>query len=214
MSGPNYLPKVPTVLQSFADWQPLFLDNFAALSNAFGVNHVPLEATSNAGNHTIIQLLQQKSSQQTNVAEIAVYAKDVVGQTDQIFFKYQQNGQEFQFSNYQIYPITSTVTQISYFTFLPGGYIVYFGQVNPRAPNIIQPNDKLFLQPAICTNIISVNLTPVNVSTISFATSVTLEQVGDYFTGIYLKYNLSQPNFKRFSMYYMVVGQIKLEKTP
>ena len=90
-------------------------------------NHIPLDSASGAGNHTMVQLLEQTNAQQTNAGEISVYTKDASDQTDQIFLRYQGNGQEFQFTNYQIYSIVPTALQTSYFTFLPGRVLLYFG---------------------------------------------------------------------------------------
>lgn len=138
--------------------QPELFDNFAAIFNAFLVNHIPLNEA-NQGNHTIIQLIEQLNDPQTNSNDLAVYTKDAPGQTDQIFMKFQKNGQVFQFTNYQIYSIFAGPTQSSYFTFLPGRIIVYFGSFT-SLPN----NNQLNLIPPIATNIITVSQVPTGLT--------------------------------------------------
>src|ERR1700733_2891876 len=120
----TYIPSTPTPKLSFADWQIQFIQNFTQLAKCFAVNHVPLTAATEAGNHTILQMAEQPGSLQVNLSEIAAYSKEVLGQTDQLFLKYQgASGPEFQYTNYQIYPVTTVNPnneQIQYFTFLPG----------------------------------------------------------------------------------------------
>lgn len=166
----NYNPNVPRITDSFAEWQPEFLMNFKQLFRAFFQNHVSLSSTSNAGNHTYIQLFEQTSPQQTNVGEFAIYTKEDDTTTDQIFMRYQGNGTEFQFSCYQIYPLTPTDSQTPFFAFLPGKVICYFGLFNQTVSVPIQ--NQILLNPPIARNIISVNLTGVNNT--NPASSVTL----------------------------------------
>ncbi len=166
----NYNPNVPLVTDSFSAWQPEFLMNFSQLSKAFSQNHVPLTAGSNAGNHNYIQLFEQTSPQQTNVGEFAIYTKEDDTTTDQIFMRNQGNGTEYEFSCYQIYPITPTASQVPFFTFLPGKVICYFGLFNQTVSTPLQKN--ITLTPPIARNIISVNLTGANNT--NAASSVTL----------------------------------------
>ena len=166
----NYNPNVPLVTDNFAAWQPEFLMNFSQLSKAFSQNHVPLTAGSNAGNHNYIQLFEQTSPQQTNVGEFAIYTKEDDTTTDQIFMRNQGNGTEYEFTCYQIYPITPTASQVPFFTFLPGKVICYFGLFNQTVSTPLQKN--ITLIPPIARNIISVNLTGANNT--NSASSVTL----------------------------------------
>lgn len=159
MSSELYNPNVPPKPEtSFADSQPLLLTNFLQLYNNFKVNHIPLDAGSTAGNHTIVELVEQVAPLQTPVSTINIYTKDVVGQTDQIFFRYQGNGQEFQYSNYQIYPVIAQNGQIPFFTFLPGGLLLYFGSFSTLT------NNKLKLFPPIAKNIIGMSFCPIGTS--------------------------------------------------
>ena len=160
MSSPiNYDPNTPINSQSFAAWQESFIENFTQLSDAFSANHVALDAASNNGNHTVIQLLEQASAQQTGISEITVYTKNVLNTAgektnqDQLFMRLPGNSTEFQFSCYQIYKLTQPNT---FFTFLPGGLIVYFGLY---LYNIAAKQQILNLFPAVAKNIMSVNFT-------------------------------------------------------
>lgn len=156
MSAPiNYDPNTPITSQSFAEWQEQFIENFTQLNNAFQENHIALDAASGNGNHTVLEMLQREDPQATGNAELAVYSKDVEGQTDQIFIRNPANGVEYQFTNYQIYSLSATNPN-QYFTFLPGKILCYFGLFTPNNPGPI----KLFtLNPAIAKNILSVNFT-------------------------------------------------------
>ncbi len=150
---PTYDPNVPeNPSDSLASTQPEFLNNFLQLYNSFKTNHVPLDASSSAGNHTIVELTEQENTFQTDINEITVYSKDVSGQTDQLFLRYQGNGQEIQVTNYQIYPINTTNPPTQFFTFLPGKLIVYFGSVTPTGTSYV-----LNLTPPVAFNILSID---------------------------------------------------------
>lgn len=156
MTTPKYNPNVPQYANNnLAQTQKPFLDNFLSLYNIFSVNHVPLDAGSTAGNHTIIQTLEQETSHQTDLGEISIYTKNVEDQTDQIFMRYQGNGQEFQYINYQIYSITNIPNQTSYFTFLPGKIVVFFGNFTSL------PNNTLILYPPIAKSIMGMSFCPI-----------------------------------------------------
>ena len=162
MTSLFYNPNTPISTESFAQWQENFIQNFTQSNNAFSQDHVPLDAASNAGNHNVIELLKRKSTQQTGVAELSLYSKNVVNQTDQIFMNIQ--GSEFQYSNYQIYALPTTNT---YFTFLPGGLIVYFGLSDYKTAPGSGSFKNLVLVPAIAKNVISVNFTQAVPNTIA-----------------------------------------------
>lgn len=149
----NYDPNTPLLKDPFSVWQEKMLNNFMIMDPAFAVNHVALEAVSNAGNHTVVNLLEQSRDQQTGGLEMTAYAKDIPYQTDQLYMRYNGNGTVFQFTNYQIYPLNVSNIQSAFFTTLPGGLIVYFGKMFHPTGNPIQ------LYPQICTNIVSINCT-------------------------------------------------------
>lgn len=158
MSG-NYDPYDPSVPQrpgeSLADTQPELLNNFFQLFQKFAINHVSLDAGATAGNHTIIELVEQENPIQTDVSEISIYTKEDAKTTDQVFIRYQGNGQEFQYTCYQIYSLTPANGQTPFFTFLPGKILVYFGSFTS-----LQAGNILKLSPAVGVNLITVSLCP------------------------------------------------------
>jgi hypothetical protein len=158
MTTPTYDPNIPQFPDdSLSVSQPQFQRNFSTLFNAFAKNHVPLNS-SNAGNHTLLELLERVNAQQTDPGEMSVYTKDVEGQTDQIFIRYQGNGTEFQVTNYQLYSIKGDDSVLKeYFTFLPGKIIIYFGVLlKPASTKGIIP-----LNPPVCTKILSASCCPI-----------------------------------------------------
>lgn len=180
MTANTYQPDIPLRKDKFNDSQGEFLTNFMDIFNAFSQNHVPLNATSNAGNHTIIQLLEQSTGTQfqTNAGEISAYVKNVPGQTDQVFLRYQGNQKEFQFTNYQLYSLPAIGNQIPFFTFLPGKIIMYFGFVNPLS-NI----GTIDLTPKVSINICGVNIGPLGDGSFALyppTVNVQQDQFGKY----------------------------------
>jgi hypothetical protein len=151
MWNPN-VPELPS--DPLATSQPEILSNFATLFNAFLVNHISLAVGAGAGNHSIVELVQQGAAFQTVLNEISAYTKNAPDQTDQLFLRYQGNGQEFQYSNYQIYSVAPQNGQIPFFTFLPGRILVYFGSFTQL------PNNTLFLYPGIAKTIFGISFCP------------------------------------------------------
>lgn len=197
MATPDpYNPNVPQFPgNSLASSQPKILDNFIQMYNKFLVNHVELNAGSTAGNHTIVQLLEQDSGPETNLGELSIYTKDVPGQTDQLFLRRQNNGPEIQLTNYQIYVSGTT----NFFTFLPGKFIVYFGSFTTLE------NNKLKLQPAVAKNITSVSSCPLGVAP-KYKCNVSLESINGLFTGVIFQssiFNTGPP-----PSYYLIVGNL------
>ena len=157
---PPYDPNVPNnPFSSLAATQPEFLNDFLQLYNVFKVNHIPLDNSTVPGNHTFIELVEQQVPAQTDVDEISVYTKGVPDQTDQIFIRYQGNGQEFQYTNYQIYSIEPQNGVTTFFTFLPGGLLLLFGSFTDLPKNILN------LYPPVAKNIITVSMCPMKATT-------------------------------------------------
>lgn len=179
MTTPGYNPNVPeNPSDSLADSQPEMLQNFLSLYEIFKRNHIALDAGATAGDHSIVQLLEQDHSFETNVSEISMYAKDVAGQTDQVFLRYQGNGQEIQLTNYQIYSLVQPSGGSAFFTFLPGKIIVYFGSFTTL------PNNVLSLSPPIAKKIITISFCPIG-NTPTYKPKVTLQQPSSgFYTGI------------------------------
>lgn len=151
-----YNPNIPKVTDDLASSQPNFLNNFFQIYEAFRANHVALDAGSpNEGDHTVVEMLRQNGSFQTDVGELSVYTKSVEGQTDQLFLRYQGNGTEVQITNYQIYGPVQLSGQSIYMTFLPGKLLVLFGAFYP--PNL--PDGRsIQLSPYIMKNIMALNV--------------------------------------------------------
>ncbi len=154
MTTPPYDPRTPLPDEFIADSQPEFLQNFGQLFDAFNLNHISLNDATDPGNHEVIQLFEQERGRETFSQEISIYSKKVANQTDQLFMRYPSNGKEIQLSQYQIYAIQATATQEAYFTFLPGGLLVYFG----KAICIGKTEANISLNPSVCTNILGINL--------------------------------------------------------
>lgn len=182
MSDAFYNANIPLVSTEFDKWQQLFLDNFTQLSRAFAVNHIPLEDSTTAEQHTIVQLIEQAEdiAIQTQIGDFAAYVKNVEGQTDQIFMRYEGNGTEFQFTNYQIYSILATTSQEAYFTVLPGKIMVFFGTVLKATEG---KASRILLNPSIAKNIIGINITTFSLIT-GQVTSLTKTQDEKYITAI------------------------------
>lgn len=158
MSYDPYDPQVPQFpTDSLETSQPELLNNFKTLYDIFFKNHVALDAASDKGNHTIVQLIEQINPLQTDVSEISVYTKKIEGSTDQVFLRYQGNGQEFAYTCYQIYGLTPLPNQIPYFTFLPGSILVYFGTFIKTAIT----DQVLTLYPPIAKNIMALSFCPL-----------------------------------------------------
>ena len=203
----SYNPNVPANRpDDLATSQPQLLNNFLQIYNIFANNHIALDSASNAGNHTIIQLFEQSNAIQTNTGEINVYTKDVEGQTDQIFLKYQgPSGQEFQFTTYQIYSLIPTDTQISYFTFLPGNILIYFGTINSPAKQ-----NTLDLKPSVGKNLITANFTPImTVPSIpllgdAYKPSISIKKENEIITSLVLNQRKTLPQPKKLNYFVMV----------
>jgi hypothetical protein len=184
MTQPAYYdPKIPEPNNTIADSQDLFLTNFSQLALAFQQDHIPLDALADLGNHNVVRLVEQlPAGLSTQLNEISLYSKEVADQTDQLFIRFQENGKEVQLTNYQNYPLefiyqNNVLVQTPYFTFLPGGIIVYFG--------LVFPNKNAFalrLEPAIATNIFGVNLGVYGnyPSTFPSTVSLTVNPQGKY----------------------------------
>lgn len=200
----TYNPNTPINTDFINASQTDILSNFATFYTAFLANHVPLDAPSGAGNHTIVQMPEQETAFQTDVGEISVYTNFAESSTDQVFIRYQNNQIPFQFSNYQIYSIPAADGYISFFTFLPGNVLVYFGAVN-----ITGFPFPFKLNPPIAKNIIAMN----------FCLSGTFTLGGGYYpwisievptNNIYSVINLNDPLFqtKPGVYYYLVLANI------
>lgn len=204
MTAPNtpaYNPNIPTRDMVYADWQTNFLANFERLYLDFAKNHVTLDSASNAGNHTVMQLIEQEDSQQTGATEISVYTKKVEGQTDQIFMKYG-NGTEFQVTLWQIYPVTYISNQTLFISFLPGNIMVNFGQYTVTAGQGV--SSIIEFKPYAMRNILSINITGGGTASSVYTATLNINP-GGYFTGMTIP---TATNLSGVVLNYIVTGNL------
>ena len=177
MTNPvQYNPNVPeNFSDSLAISQPDFLTNFAQLYTIFNENHVAIDAGATAGNHNLAELITRTKEPQTDLGELSLYSKVDENTTNQLYMRQEGNQKEFLYTCYQIYPIQAPPNKTAYFTFLPGGLIVYFGtSTNPPIA------DYLDLVPFVTKNVISalvcpIGATPFNKPTVGIIASSILE---------------------------------------
>lgn len=150
-------PFDPNVPENFSDplatSQPELQNNFFQMYEIFKKNHIEINDTIAPGIHKYVELLEQENSPQTDIGEISIYSKDVEGQTNQIFLKFQ-GGQEIQLTTYQIYSILATNKQSYFFSFLPGNVLIYFGEKiaggNPGNITLLPPVAKNIISAMVC----------------------------------------------------------------
>lgn len=211
---PGYDPLIPLSTDTIADSQSNFLDNFSTLFTAFSQNHVSLNSLANAGNHNAIELVETPvgRSPATLVDEIAIYVKKAAGSTDQIWMRYPLNGKEFQLTEYQIYALkpvsfNGVEYQYPYFSFLPGGIIVYFGKVLCTKFGSASPV-YIALEPAVCKNMMGINLCPiggVNANLPQSNVTLTASKPDLVYTSIALN---TLPGTNLPDQYYLAFGNI------
>jgi hypothetical protein len=204
MTAPKYNPNVPQQPDSaLSVTQKPLQDNFQVLFDVFKVNHVPLDSVSDIGNHSLVQLLQQVNPIETQFGEINAYTKEAKAQTDQVYLRYQGNGQEFQYTNYQLYTLEPVDNPTNFFTFLPGRILVYFGVYVQSGSVGSKKRKYLTLRPAVAVNIISVNYCPISTTPPTLIPTAFVQTAVDgFFTQIDLALNDKQ------SAYYLVTANI------
>lgn len=113
--------------------------NFSSYANIFDNNHVALNAN-NQGKHTHVILQQQGSNPSVQGGFDTLYSKSVVAQSgtsQELFAKIPQfltidkpnNPTQLTFN------VVNTTGPSQYQSFLPGGYIIYFGSIPSAALN-------------------------------------------------------------------------------
>lgn len=209
---PVYSPnEPPRANSSIGASQPAFLNNFTTLYTAFAANHVPLDASSGAGDHTILQMFSQTAQFQTNTGELSLYGRQItstVGNSSvvtnyQLFLRQQGNATEFPWTNFQIYQPSAPITgQIQYFSTLPGGLIIYFGTIFPANT---ETANTITLRPPICVNVIAVNLCAHGTNTYSPVTNVLNPTSNGIYEYIQLQFTgLGFPKAQSYD--YIVIG--------
>lgn len=198
----TYQPNTPQFpSDSLAESQKNFLANFQSLFTNFALDHVAMNTAVTAGNHSVVHLIEQDNALQTDDQEISVYTKKAAGQTDQVFLRYQNNGQEIQYTNYQIYSIPSTQFSTRYFTFLPGRIIMYFGTFQ-NLPNLI-----FNLKPTVAKDVISVSTTPIGTA-LRDAETLVASDVTDTKIQFHVNPRKSNAGTASSPYFYMIVANI------
>ncbi len=200
----DYNPNTPDPNSTLGSSQPIFQKNFQSLFDTFLKNHVSLIGGATAGNHNVIQLLETLSSFQTDFGEFSISTQNVEGQTNQLFMRYQGNGEDFQYTNYQIYKPIDYPWRISYFTFLPGKLLVYFGTFIPSKYPAGFGDPAIVLEPFVSKNIFSFNMSPIGTTT-TVNPQITL--IKNENANIIRAIGFTQFN-KNLDYYYMVVSNI------
>jgi len=201
-----YDPNTPLITTTFADWQVDFQANFERLAIAFAVNHVNLDAASNAGNHNYVEFVTREKFPEISLKDFGIYSLFDESKIPQLFMSFQNN-QSFQYTGYQIYPIEpQTPTQTTYFTILPGSMIAIFGRVNSSGTTLF----KIELNPPIIKDngVISINLTPVDGTGLTPTVAPATNNEGKY-TSIQLLSNVPGTGSNPLSdYYYLIIGNI------
>ncbi len=173
MSTSIYNPNIPVDGESIADLQIDMLNNFQRLYFGFNQDHVAISNPSTditTGLHTNCKFIPYlvTTPPSTQFDEMSIHSHPIPNQTDQFFLRYASNGPDIQFSQYTIVNLApimrgAVTLQIPYYTFLPGGIVVYFGTVFGNSAG----NNQIILNPQICNNILSVSATPIKNITVN-----------------------------------------------
>lgn len=123
----TYDPNIPQPLDALADSQVDLLSNFIKMSEVFANNHIPLESatTADRGKHGEIELVQRVNTPLNSTTNLSLYTKEGTDIESQLYYLPKDPNSEIQITNYQNYDVSMDDSRI--FTFLPGGFIIYFG---------------------------------------------------------------------------------------
>jgi hypothetical protein len=202
---PYYDPNIPLINMPFADWQVNFLANFQRLGIAFSINHVALDATSNAGNHTYVDFVARDKIPEISISDFGIFSSFDTSKIPQLFMSFQNN-QSFQYTAYQIFPVDPPIAnQTTYFTILPGSLIAIFGKVSCAGKTFFSLN----LSPPLIKDggLISMCFTPVD------NTGLTPTVIPAAWEGKYLQIQLSSNvpgtgSNPLSDYYYLIIGNI------
>jgi hypothetical protein len=113
-------------------------ENFSQFQTVFSTNHIPINQ-SNQGKHTAVIFDQQSSDPGVTSNYTATYAKEVtntIGTEPQLFLQVPQflPNEQPNIAQQLTYNQVNTTGAPMYQTFLPGGYVMYFGMVTTPFP--------------------------------------------------------------------------------
>lgn len=151
-------PNIPTPTDIPSQSQAQLLANFSTSNTVFGINHVPFDAALNNGKHNFATLLNQAGDPATAAGELAIYAKSFGG-VSTYYMRKESNGTVIQLSN--VDPILFNPAS----TFLPGGYLLQFGNLNVIAGNNTVNFPIAFNSPPFSVTITLELLGPANTTT-------------------------------------------------
>jgi hypothetical protein len=120
-----YTANIPQSGDQISQSQPLILANFQSLQDAQDRNHVALSDTVNRGKHNFVEMPAQGSTPVTAVGEIELHGKAIGGTTQLYCSRDNDVGTLTQLTT-AIVPLVAT----SGYSFIPGGMIIQWGQVN------------------------------------------------------------------------------------
>lgn len=153
--GPSPRLDAPNIRNNFSSWNTNFNANHTAMNNRF------------QGDHEDVIFELQTVDPGVTEDLVALYSKNVTTKVDtqpELFFQIKK----FLPTEFDTYPAENTPMQLTYNTvntagpvyqsFLPGGYVIYFGSTNDITTNIT-------LSPAPTTILIAI-ATPNNMTTV------------------------------------------------
>lgn len=132
MGIPTFTDNIPSSGQSLGQTRQAINDNFGNYYGVMSVNHyAPDDA--NKGKHKFLQMPEQASAPLTAVNELALYSKDVSGNS-RMFLRQENNGAEIQISG-----VTPSISGNKGYTFLPGGFLMQWGRVTINSNSLSWP---------------------------------------------------------------------------
>ena len=119
-----YTANIPQSGDQISQSQPLILANFQSLQDAQDRNHVALSDTLNRGKHKFVTMRVQ-AVPVTEVGEFELHAQ-TTGSTSQLYCSRDNDISTLTQLTTAIVPLVAT----SGYSFIPGGMIIQWGQVN------------------------------------------------------------------------------------
>ncbi len=132
----TYNPAIPQATDLISQSQSQILTNFSQADTAFAIDHTAFSVLADQGKHKKSTYYEQAVDPTTLINEIAVYTKDVSAIT-QLFLRRENNGVVIQLTAGD--PVIASDGS----TFLPGGIIIKWGQINSAG----NPTPVLFATP-------------------------------------------------------------------
>lgn len=132
---PSYDPNIPQPQDDLAISQQDILENFQEMTAKFGINHIPMGLRlPDEGKHSKAEIVQKTKGTATSLSQVNLFTKPNSQNGAQLFYTPAGTISEIALTNYQNYDISTDGSR--YFTFLPGGFIVYFGFIDIQANSL------------------------------------------------------------------------------